>query len=99
MVNTDIAPVTQPLCTPILLPTTYRCPIKVLEEEKGAIWGNPEISLPSKRVEEEARKKRFIDLGNSTEVTLGVVIYSRVKPNFLGTTLTRRFRNSRIVRN
>ena len=49
-------------------------------------------------VEEETRKKRLIDLGNETGVTLGVAIYSSVKPNFLGPTLTRRFRNSRIVR-
>ena len=49
-------------------------------------------------IEEEARKKRLTDGGNA-EIALGACIHASVKPNFLGTTLTRRFRYSSIVRN
>ena len=36
----SIAPVYQPLCTPVSLPTTYRYPAMVLEEGKGDRMGN-----------------------------------------------------------
>ena len=48
-------------------------------------------------IEAEARKKRSMN-GQDSEVNLGAYAHKTINPKFLGTTLTRRFSGSRIVR-
>ena len=48
-------------------------------------------------IEMEARKKRLIDEGDNI-VASGNSVHKDINPNFLGTTLRKRFSESRLVR-